>query len=415
MRPPPAMRTGGRAAPRRLLRGRRRLRAGLLQLLAALLGLGLGLALPTVDVGPTVEIGRLSELLVTLGVGVIGLVSIVFSLLFGVVQWSAGTFSPRLDLFRGDPLVWRTYAFAIGVFVFCATSALTSGTAGRLSLLVPLTAVLAVLVALALIRALQTRAFLSLQLAHVLDAVAVRGRAVIDDLFPRGSPAGGRPRAGAVPPLRRTVSWDGPPGVVQQLELRRLVAAATRADALVVFRVGVGERLVEGGPLADVLGGDVPDPVVRQAVIRGIERSFDQDPALALRLLADIGLRALSPAVNDPATAVDAIDAIDGLLLALAGRQLDIADVVDPAGVPRVRLVLPTWEDYLRTGVEDLIPPAAGSPMVLRRLDRLLTHLLEVAPPRRHAALLRLREELSPHRGDASGTPGWCPLGTDIP
>jgi hypothetical protein len=39
---------------------------------------------------------------------VIGMVSIVFTLLFGVVQWSASSFSPRLDLFRGNPLGWRT-------------------------------------------------------------------------------------------------------------------------------------------------------------------------------------------------------------------------------------------------------------------------------------------------------------------
>jgi len=383
------------AAPRRLLRGRRRLRAGLVQLLSAAVGLGLGLSLPQVDGGPTVESARLAELMFTLGVGVIGLVSIVFSLLFGVVQWSASTFSPRLNMFRGDPLVWRTYAFAIGVFVFCATAGLVSGKAGRVSLVVPLTAVLAVLIALGLIRALQTRAFLSLQLANVLDAVATRGRTVIADLYPPRSPAGEPARdAAPLPPLRRTITWQKPPGVVQQLELRRLVDAATRADALVVFRVGVGEKVDETAPLADLRGGDLPDHLVRAAVIRGVERSFDQDPMLAVRLLADIGLRAMSPAVNDPATAVDAIDATESLLRALAGRQLDVADIADDSGVPRVRLVLPTWEDYLRTGIQDLLPPAASTPMVLERLHRLLSRLLEMAPSRRHAPVVRLREQV---------------------
>jgi hypothetical protein len=98
----------GREPPRRLLHGRRRLRAGLVQLLSAAIGLGLGLTLPQIPGGPSVESARLAELMFTLGIGVIGLVSIVFSLLFGVVQWSASTFSPRLGLFRGDPLVGRT-------------------------------------------------------------------------------------------------------------------------------------------------------------------------------------------------------------------------------------------------------------------------------------------------------------------
>lgn len=55
-------------------------------MLSALTGLALGLALPLVDGGPTVESSRLAEPLVTLGIGVIGVVSIVYSLLFGVVQ-----------------------------------------------------------------------------------------------------------------------------------------------------------------------------------------------------------------------------------------------------------------------------------------------------------------------------------------
>ncbi|WP_167762063.1 DUF2254 family protein [Blastococcus sp. CT_GayMR20] len=396
--------TGGRAPPRRLLRGRRRLRAGVVQLVSATLGLGLGLGLPLVEAGPTVEIDRLSELLFTLGVGVVGVVSIVFSLLFGVVQWSASSFSPRLDVFRGDPLVWRTYAFAIGVFVFCATAGLVSGNGGRVSLVVPVTAVLGVLVALGLIRALQTRAFLSLQLAHVLDVVAARGRAVITDLYPLRSPTGEPARATEpVPPVRRTVTWDGPPGVVQQLELRRLVDAASRADTLVVFRVGVGERVDEAAPLADLRGGDLPDSVVRASVIRGTERSFDQDPMLAVRLLADIALRAMSPAVNDPASAVDAIDATETLLRALAARQLDVADVADRTGAPRVRLVLPLWEDYLRTGVQDLLPPAAGAPMVQRRLHRLLVHLHELSPAQRHPPLVRLTDRVRAQIDDSEG------------
>jgi uncharacterized membrane protein len=122
--------------------------------------------------------------LFTLGPGVVGVVSIVFALLFGVVQWWATSFSPRLNLFREDPLVWRTFAFAVGVFVYSVTAGLVSGSAGRISVTVPITAVLAVLVAFGMIRALQKRAFLSLQLAYVLVALTSRGRAVIADVYP---------------------------------------------------------------------------------------------------------------------------------------------------------------------------------------------------------------------------------------
>jgi uncharacterized membrane protein len=364
--------------------------------LSAVTGLALGLTLPLLGGGPTVQSSRLAELLITLGIGVIGVVSIVYSLLFGVVQWSSTSFTPRLSLFRGDPLVWRTFAFAVGIFVFCVTAALVSGSMERISVLVPGVAILAVLMAVALIRKLQTNAYLSLQLAYVLGAVAAKGRAVIEDVYPvRSALDGGVPgTASPLPPLRRTVTWNGPSGLIQQLELRRLVVAATAADAVVQFRVGVGDILYEDSALADIYGNELPDPVVRAAVVRGPERSFDQDPTFALRLLADIGLRALSPGVNDPATAVEAIDAMEGLLRALAARDLAVTDLAGRAGRIRVRLVLPAWEDYLRTGVEDLLPAAAPSAMVLERLRRLLANLLETSPPPAHPPLLRLREEV---------------------
>ena len=387
-----------RSPTRRLLHAQRRLRAELAQLLCALVGVGLGLLLPRLASEPSMGGSRLVEPLITLGIGVIGVVSLVYALLFGVVQWSASNFTPRLRLFRGDPLVWRTFAFAIGVFVYCATAALASADQSRVSVLVPGVAIVGVLGAIALIRQLQIRAFLSLQLAYVLEAVTTEGHAVIEDVYPMRatdpdnvtSPLSAQPA-----PLRRTVSWSGRSGIVQQLDLLPLIEAATKADAVVAFRVGVGDTVHEGTPLADIHGGDVPDDVVQLAVVRGPERSFDQDPMLAIRLLADIALRALSPAVNDPATAVDAIDATDGLLRALNRRDIDVRDITDTTGRLRVRLHLPTWGDYLGNAIADLIPPAAPFVMVLVRLRELLENLLETAPPAARHELARQHDRVS--------------------
>jgi hypothetical protein len=87
-----------------------------------------------------------------------------------------------------------------------------------------------------------------------------------------------------------------------------------------------------------------------------------------------------------PRQAVDAVDATEGLLHGLAVRGLRVGDVVDETGVLRLRLVLPTWEDYLRTGVEDLLTVAARVPMVLRRIQRLLANLLDMS---RHRGVTR--------------------------
>ena len=114
------------------------MRAGLVQLLGAAAGLGLGLLLPRVTTETTVASTRVTETLVAVGFGILGLVGIIFTLLFLVVQWAFGSLSPRLNLFRDDPIVWRTFGFAIGVFVFSVTAALAVGNDPRVSVIVPL-------------------------------------------------------------------------------------------------------------------------------------------------------------------------------------------------------------------------------------------------------------------------------------
>ncbi len=107
---------------------RRRVRAGLTQILCVVVGLAAGLGMPYVRSGPMIPARQVSEMLVALGLGLLGVVAVIFSLLFLVVQWAATTFTPRLLLFRDDPIVWRTFAFAIGQSVFDITQRSPSAT-----------------------------------------------------------------------------------------------------------------------------------------------------------------------------------------------------------------------------------------------------------------------------------------------
>src|SRR5271169_265705 len=91
---------------RRFTRRNHRLRAGLVQLLFVGIGLVAGIFVPKITVSPLVSSGKIVDLLFTAGVTVISLVTVIYSLLFLVVQWVSGTFSMRLALFRDDPIVW---------------------------------------------------------------------------------------------------------------------------------------------------------------------------------------------------------------------------------------------------------------------------------------------------------------------
>ena len=381
--------------PGRFDRPRRRLRAGLVQLLFTAAGLGLGLLLPRITAVPTVASSRATEALIGVGFGVLGLVSIIFSLLFLVVQWAFSSLSPRLNLFRDDPIVWRTFGLAVGVFVFSVTAALVIGNDPEVSVIVPAAEVAGVLATLALIRTLQVKAFASIQLAPTLSAIAAHGRAILDDLYSPPGPNDPHPAA-QLPPLRRTVIWPGRQAVLQQLDLRRLAGAS--GTAVIVLRARIGDTLQEGAPAADLHGGDMTDAAVLGAMVTGQERTFHQDPLFAFRLLADIGLRALSPAVNDPATAVQVLDTTESLLQPLASRDLDVAEIADDAGTLRLVLDLPSWDDYLQIALDDLIESGARSPMVLLRARAMLSSLLDAAPPQRKPSIawrLRRAEELA--------------------
>ena len=369
---------------RRFRRPRRRLRAGLVQLLCVLAGLGLGLLLPRISAGSSVASTRVTEVLVTIGFGTLGLVSVIFSLLFLVVQWAFGSLSPRLNLFRDDPVVWRTFGVALGVFVFSVTSALVIANDQQVSVVVPAVEVAAVLLTVALMRVLQVRAFTSIQLAPTLAAIAAEGRGIVDDLYSQPGATGAHPEV-VLPPLHRAVAWPHGQATLQQVHLPRLLEAA--GSAVIVLQAGIGDTLQQGAPVANLHGGEVADEAVLRGLVTGQERTFHQDPLLAFRLLADIGLRALSPAVNDPATAVQVLDAMQSILSTLVTRDLDVADIVDGTGAVRVVLTLPSWDDYLRTSLDDLIESGAGSPMVLLRARGLLITLLSTAPPQRRPSV----------------------------
>ncbi|WP_411102950.1 DUF2254 family protein [Streptomyces sp. cmx-4-9] len=407
LRPGRGRRTAGPAGGA-FHRPTRAMRRNLAQAVCAAVGLVLGLLAPHIEGGPQVDAARASTMLFTIGFGIVSLVAIIYSMLFLVVQFSASTFTPRLGLFREDPIVWWTFAFVVGVFLFSVSAGLAAGNKEQVSVAVPMATVLFALVALAAMRTLQTRAFTAIQLAPALASVAERAHRLIGALYARpyaphaphaphvpdtfepgadqADEAGGLDGASEADEAggtRTTVVWPGDATVLQQIDVPALTAAAERHGCRIVLAAAPGSFLPRGAPLARIHGPGVPPQAVLKGVRTGPERTFDQDPGLPLRLLADITLRALSPAVNDPATAVQTLDHTEDLLTRLAGRDLAIGTFTGPGGAVRLTVPVPTWEQYVRLAVDDVMVAAAESPMTLLRLRLLLTRLRAACPPAR--------------------------------
>jgi uncharacterized membrane protein len=225
----------------------------------------------------------------------------------------------------------------------------------------------------------------------MMQRVADRGREVIAEVYPTAFDAAvpeQSPRAGFPAAPVRVVAFGGRPGAVMAFGVPGLVRLAREADAIVELVPQVGDSVARGDPLVRVFGGrPVPDAALHGCVAVGAERTLEQDPRFAFRILVDIANKALSPAVNDPTTAVLAVDQIDHLLLCLGRRRLDEGVARDVDGKLRVVYGTPDWPDFVMLAVSEIRHYGAGSIQVNRRLRAMLEHLIRELPAARRPPL----------------------------
>jgi len=126
----------------------------------------------------------------------------------------------------------------------------------------------------------------------------------------------------------------------------------------------------------------------------GFERTSEQDPKYPIRLLVDIAIKALSPAINDPTTAVQAIDQIEDLLRRLGGHDLDAGYARDANGVLRLIFLMPVWKDLV-LAFDEIRHYGADSVQVMRRLRSALVGVTDsVTADTRIGAVQRYLKQL---------------------
>jgi uncharacterized membrane protein len=181
------------------------------------------------------------------------------------------------------------------------------------------------------------------------------------------------------------------PGAVQAVNLKQVAAWAHQHECLVVMRHSVGEFVETGDLLFEVYGNpgepDAAERVLRGSVALGLERTIDQDAAFALRVMVDVANKALSPAVNDPTTAVQVLDYLGDSL-----RVIGEADLSGPSwhtGADMRGVVVPVrrWEDYLALGITEIREFGSTSIQVMRRMRAVLEKLLQEVRPENRAAV----------------------------
>lgn len=203
-------------------------------------------------------------------------------------------------------------------------------------------------------------------------------------------------------PVSALVTSPDRPGIVQHVDVERLVAIAREAGVVLDIVPGIGDAVPAQAALVRVRGaGPVDHDAVRAAVGFGGERTMEEDPGFGFRQLVDIATRALSPGINDPTTAVTVVARLHDLLRSIAGRLIPGPRWNDDGGSLRVVLPVRDWPDYLDLACREIREYGAGSSQVMVALRRMLDDLESVAPEPRRAAVRRERARL-----DAAGRGG---------
>lgn len=223
-----------------------------------------------------------------------------------------------------------------------------------------------------------------------LKSVASRAHRVIDSVYPirfRDFQESLMTLAPAQTGATDTIS-SSRDGVVLAFDQKGVFALATQFDCVIELVPQVGTYAAPGDALFRIYGdARVPVNVLRQSISLGAERTMEQDPMFAFRIIVDIASKGLSPAINDPTTAVLAVDRLHHLLRHVGSRHLDKEHVCDASG--RVRLIYrtPNWEDFVRLAVTEIRQFGCSSVQVLRRLRAMLENLIKTLPNERAAAL----------------------------
>ena len=354
--------------------------------------------------GDSVRTSTADTMLEVMSSSMLTFVGVVFAISLVSLQLASSQLSPRvIRTFVRSGVTKIAFGFFLATFAFAVTGLALD------EVLSPSAAARTVMVSMLMLGAAVgvfvvyvTATMRLLEVDWVITAVANEARIAIR----RGYP----PDAAYVeadPPVlvaqphvvrlssRDTRSFEAVLGTVLGIDRPRLVHLATTTDCVIELLPRVGEYVVTGGPVLAVHGVQAPpDADLISCLHLGRARTLYQDPTFGIRQLVDVATQALSPAINQPTTAVLVIDRLHDLLLRIARLPNPSGVHVDAAGT--VRLVEPTysWDYVLNLAFVEITALGISSPHVTRRLAAALEDLLAEVPEDAAQPVARLQVAL---------------------
>lgn len=314
-----------------------------------------------------------------------------FGFLLVAIQVASGQLTPRIiatTLLRDNVV-----RFAIGIFIFSllfAVSAYNQMKDAPHQLIMFIAAALGILCFATFLYVMDYTARLLRPIA-ILTRLGRDGLSVVESVYPDpdvgylneklGEPLG---------PPARAVQHLGSSEIVVAVNLESLKSEAVASGGVIELVPQIGDFVAVDEPLFQLYDGAkaIADSRLRAAVAFGPERTMEQDPTFAFRVVIDIALRALSSAINDPTTAVLAIDQLHRLLRMVGKRNLRTDSNFDSAGQLRLIVRTPNWEDFVHLTFTEIRRCGSENIQVVRRLRSMIDNLVKTLPEYRHRPLL---------------------------
>lgn len=366
----------------------------------------------TVTTSSELDIGATATLLSVIAGGMITLTGLVFTAITLAMQFGASQISVRVvPLLQQQAVMRWSIGMFLSTFVFSVIIASDLALSGEWTAPVVSTSVAILLsfVSAFLFIALVARVGVVLDSARLLRWIAAQGRSSIIRMYPSSSSASrGALAAFVLPPDEPTgtttvrlkqLSPDG--RILLAVNFVRIERLAQKWGVSIELMPTIGEFVAQDAVLFEIEGPQlrVRAHQLMACLVFGDTHSPTVSPAAALQAIVDIALKALSPAINDPGRAVQAIDHLEDLLMTIAPRVRTDTDDSTPT---RIRGTRRTWDDYVTIATDEIRHFSTNSTQVQRRLRSLFVTLLASCPPDQHPPLLARMDAL-----DAQAAREW--------
>ncbi len=335
----------------------------------------------------------------TIAAAMLTFTGLVYTVTMLVLQLASSQLSPRvMRTFLRDRVNQGVLGLFIATFLYALLVLREVRSAGNGAAFVP-----AMAVTFAYLLLIGSVAFFVVYIHHMAQAIRATSvlRSVGDEtrnailrLYPEEIGAGPGAPSARLPDREpdEVALLDRAPGVITSVDEETLVRLAEEHQVTIELVHHVGDFVPTDAPLLrvwrgprSVAGAALPTRALAGAIRTGQERTMTQDAAFGFRQIVDIAERALSPGVNDPTTAVQALDELHDLLRRLARREIPSPLRLADDGSILLRVPRLGWADYVALALDEIRGYGAGSIQVARRLRYLLLDLKDVAP--------RFREE----------------------